>query len=153
MTDFYGVNATKRDVDVPSIKSGIGDDYGRIRCSYEKYTFAADVLATTDSLFMNKLPKGARIIDCFVECGDLGTTGILNIGIDGGANSLETADPDFFFAALDVKAAATKSKMLAGIAGAFHKLLDEVNLVVVPTEDTDAADTLTIEILVLYTVD
>ena len=152
MSSLYGVNYTKSEVNVPSEKLPIGDLGGRVRMSLDSHTFAANVFATTDELFMNRIPKGAKIIDVIVECEDLGTTGILNIGHDGGDNGNETADADAFFAAQDVKAAAIRAKLSSQVAGSFKDFGDDCFLKIVPTENTDAASGKKISVCVLYVI-
>ena len=66
MTDKYGSNYNKANILVPSQKAPIGDIGGRVRISYDEHTFSADLL-TTDKLFMNKIPKGAKILDLPIE--------------------------------------------------------------------------------------
>jgi hypothetical protein len=105
---------------------------------------------------MMKLPKGARILNATLKSADLGTTGILNVGITASADALESADADFFFAALDVKTAAINKSMTGigtTIEGVHHKLLGDVTVVIVPTENTQAATGAKLSLSVEYVLE
>lgn len=161
MATFYGENATKILNTNPPQMAGIGDMGGRMRVLYDKFTFSA-VLTTTDKLYMGgKLPKGARIIECYVKSSDLGSTGDVNIGWEASeelsnGTTVEAADPDGFFAALDVNAAALKTSMIASsfgnIASLMKKLAGAVQPVIVPTEDTTATSG-SLEVAIVYVID
>ncbi len=153
MTDFYGANNTLTR-NVPREMIGVGDYAGRVRSSYDSYTFAA-VLTTSDSLKMMLIPQGARVVDLHVRSDDLGTTGLLNIGWDASADGGEAADADGFFAALDVKAAAIHTSILHAAtspAGLFKKFTEPVRVAIVPTENTTATSG-DIELLLMYVLE
>jgi hypothetical protein len=128
---------------------------GRVRVLYDKYTFSAD-LATTETISFGKLPKGACVIDAMIKHADLdGSGGTIDLGWDGGTNSLETADENALIEAADVASAANvvwASDNQASPAGIGHVLLDEVTVLVKTEGDTDAT-TGDIEVFVLYTID
>jgi hypothetical protein len=160
MTDFYGVNNTLSQQNVPSEKIGPGEQSGRLRVAYDSYTFSA-ALTTSDALYMMKIPKGARVIDVIVDSDDLGTTGDLNIGweaspeLDSSGSAVEAADADGFFAALDVNAAAlvtSINKVGTSTAGYLKKFDAEVQVVIVPSENTTATSG-SIALTVLYVVE
>ena len=154
MTDFYGVNNTLSQQNVPSEKIGPGEQSGRLRVAYDSYTFSA-ALTTSDALYMMKIPKGARVIDVIVDSDDLGTTGDLNIGWEASADGVEAADADGFFAALDVNAAAlvtSINKVGTSTAGYLKKFDAEVQVVIVPSENTTATSG-SIALTVLYVVE
>ena len=154
MTDFYGVNATKRDNSVPSQKIAPGEVNGRVRMAYDEYTFTA-VIETTDSLKMMEIPEGARVLEVYIKSDDLGTAGDINVGWEAGATATEAADPDGFFAALDVNAAPIGVTMTATdgtVAGFMKKFEEKVRVVIVPTENTTATSG-TIKLAVTYVVD
>lgn len=149
MAEVYGVNATLRN-NVPSEKIASGDHNSGIARSYDSYAFLAE-LDTTDTLYMNKIPAGAKVVGIKVSCGDLGTTGLFNIGWGASADGGEAADADGFFAALDVKTAAqSNSEMAYTVAGFNKEFSEEVQLEVVPTEITQAAIGEELHIEVLY---
>lgn len=151
MSDFYSSQYQEAYVDVPSQKMDPGEQAGRIRSLIMDHTFAAE-LTTSDALYMGKLPKGARVVDAIFKSADLGTTGVFDIGWDGGTNSDETADANGLFAAVDVKAAAAVNRM--GFVPGLHKeFADEVNLIIVPSEDTDSATGEDISLIVYYVLD
>lgn len=161
MASFYGVNATKVLVNNPSQKAGVGEVAGVQKTIYDKYTFSA-VLATTDVLYMGAtIPKGARVLDVIIKSADLGTTGDINVGwlaseeLSAGV-AVEAADPDGFFAALDVNAAADGYSLIGSTfgnnAGLMKKFNAAVQVVIVPSEITTATSG-DIEIAITYVVD
>lgn len=161
MANFYGVNADKILVDNPPAQAGIGEQGGRVRVLYDKFTFTA-ALTTADVLYMGgKLPKGARVLDCYLKSSDLGTTGDVNVGwlaseeLSGGS-PVEVADADGFFAALDVNAVAIKTSMIANAVGNIATVMKKFNAavqpVIVPTENTTATSG-DIEIAIVYVID
>lgn len=154
MSDFYAENYTKTDINVPSEKIDNGEAGGLLRVAYDKYTFSA-IIQTTDTLYMMKVPAGARVVDMVVKCSDLGTVGALNIGWQAGASGAVAADATGFFAALDVNAAAVSTRMTditAVSTGLFKEFSEEVQVVVVPSADTDAVAG-DIELILEYVID
>lgn len=153
MAQFYGDNATLRDSDVPSSKIKVQDQHGRVRRAYDEITFAAE-LTTSDALDLMKLPAGAKVIGAQVSCPDLGTTGVLDIGWLVSADGGEVADPNGLFAALDVKAAANdRTEMSYAVAGFEKEFSEAVVIQIVPSENTDAATGLKLQLAVYYVVD
>ena len=153
---LYGENYTLAHVDVPASNISVKDAKGKIRVLHDKYTFVADVIAINTEIYMGKIPKGAKIYDVLVWCGDLGTTGLLHVGWGAGADAVEAADADGFFASLDVKAAArlgVAMSITAKLAGQFKEFSEEVDLIVKLAEAADSADTEVLEVVVLYTLD
>lgn len=151
MANFYSSQYQSAYVDVPSQKLAPGEQVGRVRSLICEHTFAAE-LTTSDALYLGKLPKGAKIVDAVLKTADLGTTGVVDIGWDGGVNSLETADPNGIFAAVDVKTAAAVNRM-AFVPGLHHEMLDDVNILMVPSENTNAATGLSISLIISYVLD
>jgi hypothetical protein len=104
---------------------------------------------------VGKLPKGARIVDAMLQFPDMGSAGTLALGIDGGTNSLETADDDAFITAVDANtaadAASMKQQMEAGGANAgwMKQLADEV-IVQVKTPTAFTVTSGTIKGYVMY---
>ena len=151
MSNFYGANATLRN-NVPSEKIKAQDDRGRLRVLNDSYSFSA-IIDTTDTLYMMKIPAGAKIYEVEVNSDDLGTTGDVNIGWGASEDGSEVADPDGFFAALDVNAAPVARTKMANTVAGFHKKFDaEVQVEIVPTEITTATSG-TIELTIFYTLD
>lgn len=154
LTTVYGDQYTDAYQSEPSVKLDVSLQGGRVRRAYGSYTVdAADEFGTSGLINMFKLPKGARLIECNFVSPDLGTTGIVDIGWDGGTNSGETADPNGIYAAQSVKAAAVDARMDRTLAGWNKKFDDEVSIQIDFTEATDAAAGLTIELEALYVVD
>jgi len=54
MATFNGVNSTKRDVTVPSVKINVNENHGRIRRAYDSYTLLAEA-SVADIIQMMKL--------------------------------------------------------------------------------------------------
>ncbi len=133
MATVYSSQYDAAYVTVPSSKIRPGDHSGEKKIAYFDYTVVATQTAG-DVLKLCKLPKGARVTNVVMSFPDLGTTGVLNVGINGGTNSLETADADAFLASVDVNAAADcvsmQSQMEASGANAgwLKELLDEVDV-------------------------
>lgn len=161
MSNFYGVNATKLLVNNPPQKCGIGEANGVLKMLYDEYDFSA-IIDTTDALYMGSLiPKGARILDVVVKSADLGSTGDINVGWLASAElsagvAVEAADPDGFFAALDVNAAANGYGLVESSfgnnAGLLKKFAAAVQMVIVPSEITTATSG-KIQVAVTYVID
>lgn len=156
MANFYGLNATNVLQTNPPAQCGIGEVNGRVRMLYDKYTFTA-AITTSDALYMGaKIPKGARILNCIIKSADLGTTGDINVGWAASSDGVEAADADGFFAALDVNAAATSADLInssfRNIVGLMKKFTAEVQVVIVPSENTTATSG-SIEIAIMYVID
>lgn len=150
MADFYGANATILNT-VPLVALEGGDHNSKIHRSYDSITFAAE-LTTSDALYMQKIPAGAKLVGAKVWSDDLGTTGLLNVGWTASDDAGEAADADGIFAALNVKAAANVAvEMPHGSAGFNKDFAEEVQVVIVPTENTDAATGLQLHLEILYT--
>ena len=154
MTVFRGINATRLLTDKPRNMIPVGEQAGRIRVAYDKYTFTA-VIDTTDSLLVMKIPKGARVLDCIIKFADLGSTGAFNIGWQASSDAVESADADGFFAAVDVNAAANVLSArddAASPAGILKEFSAEVQVVIVPSTITTATSG-DIEIFIEYVLD
>jgi hypothetical protein len=138
----------------PNVKNDVSLLSGRVRRAYASYTLAAaDILGTAGLINMFKLPKGARIVDAYVESPDSGLTGIFEVGWDGGTNGDETADPNGIFTSQDSGTAAITVEMDKSIVGWNRKFADEVTIQIDYTEATESASELVIELEVQYVVD
>jgi hypothetical protein len=152
MTDYYGVNATKRDNSGPADLIPVGEVNGRIRMAYD--SIAAGIHLTTDVIKMMKLPEGARIIDVWSKTDAADSTGIVDIGWE--ANSVDAADQNGFGDSVDMNAAAALVKMSATVALAgnmkqFSKTGGETQVVITPTTSFTAGSAM--ELMVFYVVD
>lgn len=132
----------------PSSKINPPDITGDIKFAYFDITVSG-APSNNDIWNVCKLPKGARILDALLQFPDMGTAGTLALGMDGGTNSLETADDDAFITAADANSAADavsmKGQMEAGgaNAGFLKQLADEVTLQVkTPTAFTVTSGTI-----------
>jgi hypothetical protein len=155
MANFYGSNATNILNTNPTAKAGVGEQGGLMKIAYDSITFTTD-LTTSDTLYLMKLPKGARLLDCVAKFSDLGSTGLFNIGWQAGATGAETANASGFFSSLDVKTAADvlSARDNAASPAFMHKqLLEEVQVVVVPSESTNSATSGTFSLHVEYIID
>lgn len=153
MASKYSEQYSDRYAEVPSSMPRRADA-DVVKAIYAKYDLGADaaVLATTDTLFLCKIPKGARVIDALIKFGDLGTTGVVDIGWQASSGGLETADADGLFAAVDMKTAADSllaSNSVASPVASGKLFLEEVAVVAVPSEATSASDG-DIELVIWY---
>ena len=152
MATVYGVNYTSAYVTNPSEKIPANQHSGKSRWAYDKYVFAANVMAVNDLIYLMKLPKGAKIINAIVKAPSLGTTGIFDLGIL--TNGVEAADQDFFVASADAGGQAVQKTAYASLAaGVFVQLSAETQVLLKCTEATDVANGLTIEVAIEYSVE
>lgn len=153
MATLYGVNATKRDVTVPSVKIKVNEQHGRVRRAYDSYTLAAEA-SIADLILMMKLPAGAKIVDARVIAPTDGTSGQWDVGWAAAGTVL--ADQNGLFAGaaeVDTGAGAIDSKLL-GVAPGYNQEFDaEVQIQLYCLEATTASDTDVIELEVFYVVD
>ena len=147
MASKYSAQWTKAFINVPSEKINPGEVSGSVKNEYASFTGAAE-LATTDTVFLAKLPAGARVLECKVRCPATGATGIFDIGYQ--ANGVDAADLDGFVVGADPGAAAVYA---AGAGAALGKKFSaETNVVLTPTEVTASFTGKTLEFWMLYTV-
>jgi hypothetical protein len=140
----------------PSSQVDVTLEKGRVRRAYAAYTIpTADEVAVGTVINMFKLPKGARIVDAKFSAPDDETSGIVVVGWDGGADSLETANDDAIFDAveLDFGNALINARMLQSNPGYNHKLLDTVNIQLTGTEASNASGDNVLELEVFYVLD
>lgn len=146
MATLYGVNHTKKYIDNPAEKVIAKQELGKSRWVYDSVVLAAE-LAVNDIVKLMKLPKGAKILNAIVKSPSLGTTGILDLGIE--ANGVEAADQDFFVASADAGGQAVQKSAHASLAaGTFAELSAETQVVLKCTEASDAGTGKTIEVAV-----
>ncbi len=149
MASKYSTQYNRAYVAVPSEKIAPGEQSGEIRSLYTEYTApAATELATSDTLYLGKLPPGARVIGGQVKCPATGATGIFDVGYQ--ANGVDSADLDAFVVGADPGAAAVAAQ-LAG-AGVGKKFTVETTVVLTPTEVTAALAGLTLQVWLNYVV-
>lgn len=161
MATYYGSNATKREVNVPSQKAGNGEVGGVVRCAYDSYALTGD-LTTSDTIRMGFIPKGARVLDVHVAFDDLDASGgTMDVGwlasaeLDADGAAVVLADADGFINDADVATAADVIKMsdnLANGAGQFKSFDADVQISISFGADTDAT-TGNIKVAVYYIVD
>ena len=93
MAILYGVNATKRDVTVPSVKLKVNENIGRRRVMYDEITLVAE-LGVADIVKFMKIPSGAKLYNAkmFVDgaCGG----GATDFDLGWAANSVESISQD-----------------------------------------------------------
>ena len=145
MGNKYGTQYKLAHVDVPSVKIPSGEFRADVLCMYMDYLADAE-LATTDTLFLGKLPANVRVIEVKFRCPATGATGIFNIGYQ--ANGVDVADLDAFVVGADPGAAAVYADG-AG-AGLGKKFTAETNVVLTPTEITAAMTGKTLELWISY---
>ena len=155
MSNLYGVNATYVRNSPPS-KVPAGEVNGRLRVAYDQYTLLADT-ATTDTIYLQKIPAGARVHQVVVVADDLDASGgTLDCGWAASAGGVHVADPNGFLNAVDITTSGGTSTLMTGNlpngAGQFKQFTEEVQVTVVPSADWDATSG-TIKVAVYYTMD
>jgi hypothetical protein len=148
MASKYSTGYQRAYVTVPSEKIAIGEYSGEVKSLYTEYV-ASGELATTDTLYLGKLPPGARVIGGMIKCPASGATGILDVGYQ--ANGVDSVDLNAFVESADPGAAAVAAQ-LAG-AGVGKKFTVETVVVCTPSEITASLDTLTLQVWLNYVVD
>lgn len=143
----HGAQWTKAYINVPSEKIDKGDYKAHVESIYTSFLGAGE-LATTDTLFLAKLPAGARVLECKVRCPATGATGIFDIGYQ--ANGVDAADLDGFVAGADPGAAAVYASGAGAALG--KKFTVETNVVLTPSEVTASFTGKTIEFWMLIAV-
>lgn len=157
MADLYGQNYKAKYVTVPESKIPKGEQAGAIRLAYEKYDLATlgVTVAITDTLYMQKIPAGARILDAWLKFPDFGGSGTVDIGWQASLDAVETADADGIFSAIDMKTAADcllASQDDASPVVVFRQFASEVQVVATFTEALNAV-TGSIELGIAYVID
>lgn len=128
----------------------------RVKCLYDEFTLTAE-LAVNDELLMHKLPEGARIIDAYIHSDQLGTTGILDLGLkaytDKDGNTV-SEDSDALVASADAGGQAVLAKMAAGAAGASAEIgYGGAQAFLICTEASDAGIGDTVRAAIFYLLD
>lgn len=147
MANYYSSQYAAAYQSNPSSKIPPGDQSGTIKSLYMSYTVpTADELATTDTLYLGKLPVGARVLGGKIKCPATGATGIFNVGYQ--ANGVDADDLDAFVVGADPGAAAVYAD-LAG-DGLGKKFAAETTVVLTPTEITADMGTKTVQVWIFY---
>lgn len=151
MTDLFGVNYKKVYQDDPSGKANKGEYNGHKKVLFDEHTFAADVNAIGDKIYIGKLPAGARVLKAVVKSPSLGTTGIVHLGHEASESGDITADADAFVVSADAGGQAVQD---SGSGLGIGKRFDEaVTVLLELTEATDAAQDDKIQAWLEYVVD
>jgi hypothetical protein len=128
----------------------------RVKCLIDEYTLLAE-LSVNDELLLHKLPEGAKIIDAILDSDQLGTTGILDLGLKAYTNKAGSSvaeDADALIASADAGGQAVKAKMAAGAAGFGAEIgKGGAQPFVTCTEASDAGTGDTIRVVILYSLD
>ena len=135
----------------PPVKLYQYEQAGRVRRIYFDITLDGEI-GTTDSIKLARLPKNSVPI-AFKIYGPAASSGVVNVGWDAGANSLETADADGFVAAADISSELTLNynsvnNTLAGLQN--KRFEDDVTVVMTASTITSGWDTDTIKGEILY---
>ena len=156
MATLYASNATNTRQTVPVVKSGAGEQDGKLRVAYDEYTFSSQVSSGNIIEFM-KLPKGARIIGFMANCAQLtGAAGIFKLGLAAGDDGTAADDDAFFGAAsFDIGAAAltVDAGDVADTAILGMKLSSDTIVQFECTETTGAAPVEVLQLAVMYILD
>lgn len=143
MAIYYGSNHTKSFVTIPSQKAEVGENGGKLHFSYDSYTGVQNVYGIGDQIKMMKLPAGARIVSITAKCPSLGTTGIFKVVQD-----IAGVTSDLLTGADAGGQAVTEA--LGNVHPLGDKLSGEATLYLQFTEASDAADTVKMELAVVY---
>lgn len=146
MATLNGANFKKSEVDKPSLKIEQGDVNGRVRQAYEEYDLddLGVIVANGDIIRGPKLPKGARVVEAYIDSPNMGATGIFDLGhaevLDEDGNTLDAADQNAFVDQADAGGQSVLKKMSdnQGNAGHLKKFQGEVQTQVQCTESTVA---------------
>ena len=154
LTTVYGVNNTKTNVTLPTVKVPACEAGGRVRHLYDAYTVGAgDDFGTSGLVKLMTIPKGARVVGMQLVCPDLGTTGQFEVGWAASAESgAEIADPNGFFTTVTATSA-VDSNMSGALPGWNKTFSEAVEVQIDFTQATDVAAGLTIKISLLYVLD
>jgi hypothetical protein len=144
LTNVYGTNYKSAYVTVPNSKIHQGEAGGRVRCLYESFTFDADGGAS-ETVYMGRLPAGAKVLSARVFGVDMGGTGTAELGnsasVDGSAT--DAADVDSFLDAIDHSGQAFDVSDLTasqrGPAIGLVRFTREVNVILTLTGATSGA--------------
>jgi len=149
MSSYYGKNATKRDVVIPSQKLNTNENGGRVRRMYDSIVLTAE-LAISDTVAMMKLPMGAKIIGAKfvapVATGG-GPAGKVEVGYEGDTDALfADTECDFGAGAIDAD--------MSGSAAAYNaEMAKEMLVFLTCTEASLISVGATLELEVLYVLD
>ena len=154
MADQYSTEYKAKYVTVPSSMAS-RNKADLVKTIYAKWdlSVAAASVATSDTVYLAKIPKGARVIDALAKFGDLGTGGTVDIGWQASADGLETASSTGLFTALDVQTAADAvlaSINQANAPGIGKEFAGEVNVVLVPSQNINPGTSGTLELFIEY---
>lgn len=154
MATKYGTNATNLAASVPSF-AGVGEQGGRVRVIYDKYTLTAD-LASGDVIYMGgKLPANARVIEVMLKFADLDASGgTLDVGWLASDDAVESQTLEGFISNADCTSADVilASQNQAAPSGIMKKFSSAVQVVVSTDGDTDATSG-DIELAIMYVID
>lgn len=155
MATLFGVNATKRDVNVPSVKIDSCDQHSRVRHAYDEYVVgAAETLTSGDVIKFMKIPAGCRVLEACMFWDDMdgstgaaGSLGYADNGIDGAsANGLVLAN------GFDNAGVATSGSATVGLMKKFSAET-QVQVALTGTTGTPVAAGKKIRATVLYALD
>ena len=144
MANLYGANYTKAYISNPPVIVDQANFDCKVKCSYDSYSNTA-AIADGSIIYLQKLPKGARVIDVILHSTDQGGT----------AQSLACGfsdDADAFIAAADNSGQAVKAFADAAAAGVGVVLSEEKQVIVTAT-GLGVATSGKIEVFVEYMLD
>lgn len=148
MASFYSGQYQDAYVDVPSDKLAPGTYAGMVKSMVYTWTPAAEI-DVTDTLYLGKLPAGARVLSFFSVVPATGATGQYDIGYQ--ANGVDDADLDGFVDGIDPGAAAVAAFGVGTKIG--KKFTVETTVVLTPAEITATATAVAHIFIIQYVVD
>ena len=153
MATVYGVNFTKYDQNVPKEMVNVAENGGRMRVIYD--TYVASALAKDSTIYVGRLPKGARVWNVLISSTNSTANVTAAVGVVG--------DTDKFISAT---AMATDGKMVqmasdgAAVSGnasaaSFGVEITAQTDVIITTSTSTGSNTTTgtIKCCIWYTVD
>jgi len=156
MAERYSVNYNKTYVTSNGVVDQ-GEGGGKLKFMYDSYTLPGEVLGLNDTILLQKAPAGARLVDAFISCASLGTTGKLSLGweatLDEDGDTL-SADADGIIDEADAGGAAVTETMQgnANLAGLGLKFGAETQIYATCTE-VSTNTTVKIRFGLVYVVD
>jgi hypothetical protein len=158
LTNVYGNNYNDAYVESPQTKIHQGERGGRVKVMYESFTFDADG-AASETVYLGRLPKGAKVLSARVFGPDLGGTGTSELGnsasVDGSAT--DAADVDAFIDAIDHSGQAfdvsDSASSQRGPAIGLVRFSTEVNVIWTLTGATSGATSKIVYMILTYVVD
>ncbi len=139
MATLYGANYDGQYNDRPEEKIPKGEQASKVLVAYDEYDLNGAIVAASDVIKVFKLPKGAKIVDAYINSPSMGATGIFDLGWE--SNGVDAADQNGLVDQADAGGQAVTKSMkdtAGGTAGLWKELGAETQCVITCTELTVA---------------